>query len=103
MDDPHANRGVPAPFFCAVTALAFGPDWGLHAGGVNLDLPSRNARPALARLDPFVGIRFWTTTVGGSADLTTVTALTSAGNGYTSLAISRPRWWGSRRRARTHS
>ncbi|HZX43704.1 MAG TPA: hypothetical protein VFE93_17835, partial [Myxococcaceae bacterium] len=76
---PDATRGVPAPFYGAVTALAFGPDWGLHAGGVNLDLPSRNARPALARLDPWVGTRYWTTTVGGTADLATVTALTSAG------------------------
>ena len=78
---PDATSGVPAPFFGAVTALAFspGPDWGLYAGGVNLDLPSGNARPALARLDPFNGIRNWTTTVGGSADLATVTALTSAG------------------------
>jgi hypothetical protein len=76
---PDATRGVPAPFFGAVTALAFGPDWGLHAGGVNIDLPSRNARPAVARLDPWNGIRYWTTTVGGTADLAAVTALTSAG------------------------
>ena len=76
---PDAARGVPAPFFGAVTALTFGPDWGLHAAGVNLDLPSRNARPALARLDPWIGVRYWVMTVGGTADHATVTALTSAG------------------------
>jgi hypothetical protein len=76
---PDATRGVPAPFFGAVTALALGPDWGLHAGGVNIDLPSRNARPALARLDPWIGIRYCTATVGGTADQATVAALTSAG------------------------
>jgi hypothetical protein len=77
---PDEARRVPAPFFGAVTALAFGPDWGLHAGGVNIDLASRNTRPALARLDPWIGIRYWTTTVGGTADQATVTALTSAGS-----------------------